>query len=157
MMNESTSPEARGHRRAQPSRSTGQPAGRKPVPRWFPIFMTLFGAICSLIALAHILLGTRAIPGVPPMPATIDSEDRFYASLFFGFGLAVIWCAREIRERHRELLALMAVFALGGLARILSMLMVGLPHPLFIGLTAVELLLPLAVWIVLSRTVGRTS
>lgn len=53
--------------------------------RWF---LTLFGMVCAGIALAHIFVGPSAIPGSIPVNATMDSEDRFYATLFLGFGIA---------------------------------------------------------------------
>lgn len=58
--------------------------------RLLSALLSLFGAICCLIACAHIALGPRAIIGSIPANATMDGEDRFYASLFLGFGVALI-------------------------------------------------------------------
>jgi Domain of unknown function (DUF4345) len=54
----------------------------------------------------------------------------------------------------RHLLAV--TFFLGGLARVVSMLAVGLPHPLFSALTLLELGLPPIIWWLMSQ-VSRES
>ena len=105
-------------------------------------FVLAFGAVCCVIAAAHILTGPAAIPGSVPVNATMDSEDRFYATLFLGFGAGMIWCSRNLAARGKLFDALMLVFFLGGLARIISAIAVGLPSPLFQFLGALELIIP---------------
>lgn len=114
-------------------------------------FVALFGLVCVGIALAHIVIGPPAIPGSIPVNATMDSEDRFYATLFLGFGIAHLWCARDLPDRAQVLLALQAVFFLGGVARIISWVQVGPPIPLFVFLGALELLIPPLLWFWLRR------
>ncbi len=110
-------------------------------------FTTLFGLVCATIALAHIAIGPRAIPGSVPVNATMDSEDRFYATLFLGFGIALIWCARDLAARRGMFLALLAVFFAGGIARLVSVAQVGPPNLLFQVLTGVEMIQPVAMWL----------
>lgn len=110
-----------------------------------------FGIVCALIALAHIALGPSAIPGSVPVNATMDSEDRFYAALFLGFGVGLFWCSRDIIKRRGLLGALLLTFFLGGVARLISMVVVGLPATLFIALTVVELVLPIALWLAVRK------
>lgn len=109
-------------------------------------FVALFGAVCCAIALAHIALGPAAIPGSVPVNATMDSEDRFYATLFLGFGAALIWTSRDLVRRAGVLDALLLVFFAGGVARIVSWLAVGPPSPLFVFLGSLKLLLPPLLW-----------
>lgn len=109
-------------------------------------FVALFGAVCCAIALAHIALGPAAIPGSVPVNATMDSEDRFYATLFLGFGAALIWTSCDLARRAGVLDALLLVFFAGGVARIVSWLAVGPPSPLFVFLGSLELLLPPLLW-----------
>jgi hypothetical protein len=110
---------------------------------WFTIF---FGAICMTIAMLHILFGPPVIPGSVPVNATMDSEDRFYATLFLGFGATLIWCGRDLGARGQAFGALLIVFLVGGLARIFSVLAVGMPHPLFQFLGLLELAMPPLLW-----------
>lgn len=109
-------------------------------------FVGLFGAVCIAIALTHIAIGPSSIPGSVPVNATMDSEDRFYATLFLGFGAALVWCSRELDERRGVFFALLAVFFLGGIARIISAVQVGLPNLMFQMLGLVELVLPVVLY-----------
>lgn len=106
----------------------------------------LFGLVCAVIGMAHVAIGPAAIPGGVVTNATMDSEDRFYATLFVGFGAALIWCGRDLATRGRLFHVLLAVFFAGGIARLVSVAQVGLPSPLFQFLTGVELVLPVLLW-----------
>jgi hypothetical protein len=86
------------------------------------------------------------IPGGVYVNATMDSEDRFYATLFLAWGAAVIYCSRDLRRREALFAVLLLTFFLGGIARIISALMVGLPNALFIFLGLLELVLPPLFW-----------
>lgn len=110
-------------------------------------FVLLFGAVCMAIALVHIAFGPASIPGSVPVNATMDSEDRFYATLFLGFGAANIWCAQDLGARAGLFRGLMLVFFMGGIARLVSATQVGLPSPLFMFLGVLELAIPpMALW-----------
>jgi hypothetical protein len=98
------------------------------------------------IAFTHIAIGPSAIPGSIPVNATMDSEDRFYATLFLGFGAAMFWCSQQLKERAGVFKALLLVFFLGGVARIVSAAQVGLPNEFFQILWALELILPPILW-----------
>lgn len=114
--------------------------------RYLGWFLTAFGLVCAAIALVHIAFGPASIPGSVPVNATMDSEDRFYATLFLGFGLAHVWAARDLAHRSGLVLAMQATFFVGGLARIVSVLAVGMPIPLFVFLGGLELVIPPLVW-----------
>ena len=58
------------------------------------MFLGLFGATVILIASAHVVWGPAAIPGSIPVNATMDSEDRFDATMFAAYGVALLWCIR---------------------------------------------------------------
>ena len=110
-------------------------------------FVLLFGAVCMVIALVHIGYGPASIHGSVPVNATMDSEDRFYATLFLGFGAANVWCAQNLGARGQVFRTLMLVFFLGGIARLISAMQVGLPSPLFVFLGSLELVIPpLLLW-----------
>jgi hypothetical protein len=103
----------------------------------------LFGATDIVIALVHLALGPASIPGSVPVNATMDSEDRFYATLFLAFGVAILWCAKDVERRSNVAYFLLGTFFVGGLARLVSIAAVGRPNALFMLLTGVELTLPL--------------
>jgi hypothetical protein len=107
----------------------------------------IFGITCCLIALSHIIFGHAAVPGAAPgFSQTDDSEDRFYATLFLGFGAAMAWSSGDLQAREKTFGALLLVFFLGGLARIISAIHVGLPIPLFQFLGVLELIMPSLLW-----------
>jgi hypothetical protein len=72
----------------------------------------------------------------------MDSELRFYAPLFGAYGMLMLWTAQDLFVRNYLIPWLAAVFFLGGLGRVLSYAAVGAPHPLFVVLMAIELLMP---------------
>jgi hypothetical protein len=113
--------------------------------RALQIVLVLFGVSDVFIALLHIALGPGAIPGSVPVNATMDSEDRFYATLFLAYGVALLWCAKDVERRGAVVYFLMLTFFAGGVARIVSMIAVGLPNAFFITMTAVELVLPVVI------------
>ena len=113
--------------------------------RTLQILLILFGAADIIISLFHIILGPSAIPGSVPVNATMDSEDRFYATLFLAYGITVLWCVKDVEHKSRIVYALMLMFFIGGMARLVSVLAVGLPNTFFIAMTVIELLLPIIV------------
>ncbi|MEM8918578.1 MAG: DUF4345 domain-containing protein [Pseudomonadota bacterium] len=111
------------------------------------ILILLFGLTCMGIALSHIAIGPSVIPGSVPVNATMDSEDRFYATMFLGFGAALVWCSRDLAARGGLFQALLLIFFLGGIARAISAAQVGLPNLTFQILWALELILPPIFWL----------
>ena len=116
--------------------------------RSFQWFLVLFGVISIGISLAHLAVGPEAIIGGSPVNATSDGEDRFYAGLFGAFGLAVLWCARDVERKQIYINALAGAFLIGGIGRLISVIAVGPPHPFFVAMLVLELLLPVSMVLV---------
>jgi len=108
----------------------------------FQVFLILFGVTTIVIATLHVLLGPAAIPGSIPVNPTMDSEDRFYATLFAAYGVTLLWCVKNTECKSMVVYFLALTFFVGGLARLASMVAVGLPNTFFIVMTAFELLIP---------------
>lgn len=115
------------------------------------IFLGLFAVTAIFIALLHLILGPSAIPGAIPVNPTMDSEDRFYATLFGAYGVALFWCIKDIEQKSRFVYFLALTFFAGGLARLVSMAVVGLPNSFFIAMTILELLIPCLIAFMQSR------
>jgi hypothetical protein len=115
----------------------------------------IFGLVCMAIACVHIAIGPSAIPGSVPVNATMDSEDRFYATLFGAFGVALLWCVKDVEQKSRVVYFLLATFFVAGLARVVSIAAVGLPDPFFVAMLALELVIPIVVAFMQHRVVSR--
>jgi hypothetical protein len=99
------------------------------------------------------LTGWRG-PFSPAWPASMDNELRFYSALWGGYGLLLLAAARDMARWDRAIPWLAGVFFAGGVGRILSVLEVGAPHPFFLMLAGVELVLPpvmIGLWLASKR------
>ena len=82
-------------------------------------------------------------------PATMDSELRFYAPFWGVYGLILLYIARGLPAKLGWVPPTAGLFFAGGMGRVLSYVAVGPPHPFFVLLMIIELLLPiifLALW-----------
>lgn len=82
------------------------------------------------------------------MSPTLESQEAFYNSIFVGYGLS--WLRASQDDRPDRVVEAAAVMALGGVARLIAMARKGAPHPLYVGLTAVEFVVP-AIVVALAR------
>ena len=69
----------------------------------FQAFLVLFGVVVIGISLAHLAVGPAAIIGGTDVNPTSDGEDRFYAGLFLAYGVALLWCARDVQRKRAVL------------------------------------------------------
>jgi Domain of unknown function (DUF4345) len=107
--------------------------------RWL---LWLMGVACVAIGLAHLVLGVASVPGEGSASATVDSRERFYGAIFVGFGLAWCWAAHRSPVPATLVRWLAGIFMLGGIGRVLSLVVHGRPNWFQEILTAVELVLP---------------
>ena len=122
------------------------------------IILVILGAAALVICLSIMFLGPGAtasvfehvfdaLTGYPgpdsgPWPPTMDSELRFYAPFWGAYGLVLLDTARDLRRGEHRIGWLAAIFFAGGLGRALSWAATGRPHPFFMMLMAIELMLP---------------
>lgn len=69
---------------------------------------------------------------------TVRNQQRFLKSLELGWAVALFLLRRDVFVRRAPTLAVLFVFVVAPLARGVSMLVDGLPHPHFVALFAVE-------------------
>jgi hypothetical protein len=85
--------------------------------RAFQAFLALFGVIVIGISLAHFAIGPHAIIGGVAANPTMAGEDRFFAGLLLCYGIALLWCARDVRHKRIYIDVLAAAFFVGGIGR----------------------------------------
>ena len=108
----------------------------------FQTLLALFGVIVIGISLAHFAIGPRAIIGGVAVNATMAGEDRFFAGLLLCYGVALLWCAHDVQHKRVYINLLAAVFFVGGIGRLVAVVVDGAPHPFYVAMLVVELALP---------------
>ena len=103
----------------------------------------------ALLALVPILTGIitmlgvsdplYASSGVPALPV-LDSNLRFFGGVWLGLGLALLWLVPRIETESVLFRVVWGGIFLGGIGRLLSMVMVDLPPLPFVGFTALEVI-----------------
>lgn len=82
-----------------------------------------------------------------PCDPTLDSNLRFYAGVWLGLGLTAFYLLPRIEQKTTLFRALWMMIFLGGIGRLLSLALTGMPYPPFIGFTVLEVLgAPLFIW-----------
>jgi hypothetical protein len=102
------------------------------------------GAACTGIGVMHAVVGARSVIGLTDSGATEDSQERFYGSIFAGYGVAWLHAARAERMSPQTVRWLAATMAGGGAARVLGTFRSGRPHSFWLVMTAVEFVVPAA-------------
>lgn len=126
------------------------------------IVLAALGAVAVASGLNGILLGPGSIPGGAETTASVDSNYRFAQVFWFAAGAGLWWSLRRLRERRHITRLMLALAFLGGIARLISVVVTGWPHPVFIGVLALELVvIPVVLWwharVVSSPTVGSAA
>ncbi len=100
-------------------------------------------SILSLIPLsagaAGVIFGPAFLQAEPPWPADLDSHLRFLSGVFLAVGIAFLSCVPEIETKTARFRLLSAFVFAGGLARLLSLFLVGAPSAGHVGGLVMEL------------------
>lgn len=102
----------------------------------------LTGVICVAIGLYHLIGGAGTVIGGGDITASTDSQERFFSGLFAVYGVAWIWVARQSPIPGIAVRFLAAGLLVGGVGRVASLIDSGQPHPFWIVMLAVEILIP---------------
>lgn len=106
-----------------------------------PVFFVV-GALHLLMGPnAEVLLGAD-LPAAVIADPVLDSQNRFYGVCFAIYGVLLYLSSTDLDLYGSALKAALWVFFAGGLARIVSIVMTGMPSVLVLGLMAVEIILP---------------
>jgi hypothetical protein len=106
-------------------------------------------ALVGLLGVVAITTGAVVFLGGPeagtdgsPVPASVDTEFRFFSAFWIGLGVFALRTALRGPVPQGTLAAVTGALFLGGVGRILSLADAGRPHALFLVLMAIELAAP---------------
>jgi hypothetical protein len=105
--------------------------------------LAALGAVAVLAGLYTVLTGTAGMPGESEATANVESELRFYAAFWAGFGALALYASRRPEREALLVRGLALCLFLGGAARALAWLASSRPDARFLVLMGLELTLPL--------------
>jgi uncharacterized protein DUF4345 len=112
------------------------------------ILLVALGLVAFVAGLVTVFGGTDAMPGDSRATPNVESELRFYATFWTGFGVLALYTARRPERETNLLRGLSAFLFLAGLARVFAWLDSDRPDTPFLVLMGLELTLPLfIVWV----------
>ena len=84
--------------------------------------------------------------GVPPI-VVLDTNLRFYSGIWLGLGLTFLWLIPTIERQTVLFRVLWGMIFIGGIGRLLSMMLLAWPPAPFVAFTALEIVgAPLFIW-----------
>jgi len=122
----------------------------KAEPKVKAILYLIFG-IAMATGMYVISCGIYIIPTLTVVNPSIDNEFRFFSVFWMSYGIFTFWVSRNLTEEARFVPFIGLVFFLAGVARSLSVLLVGAPINLLVAAIVVELVLPLFLWLFYAR------
>lgn len=121
------------------------------------IVLAVLGAVSIASGLSGIIFGPEGVPGGAPTTASVDNEYRFTNAFWLAAGAALWWSLFRLPERRNVTRVVLVIAFLGGFARLVSVGVMGWPHPVFIAALILELVVvPLVIWWHV-RVVGATE
>lgn len=122
--------------------------------RLFPRALKIIGLLFLVPCVLHLFLGLGAdamlgaqVPKAAASDPVLDSQNRFYGVIFSLYGILLIVCAGDPAKYATILRWLLWVFLAGGIARLISIAVVGMPPAAVVVLLVTELVLPpLLLW-----------
>lgn len=74
-----------------------------------------------------------------PNSSLLDSELRFFGGLWLGLGITVLYIVRSLDKHVFLYRVVWSMIFIGGIGRLISMFLVGIPPVPFIAFTALEI------------------
>lgn len=108
----------------------------------------LIFSISLITGLNEIIRGASAIPGVTTLVgATVDNELRCALVFWVAYGIFCFWVAKNLDNRHRFIPVIALIVLLSGFARLLSVLLVGMPSYPLLAAMIVEFILSAVIYL----------
>ena len=108
----------------------------------FRVFLVILGfvptvtGILSMMGIHDPLFADLNLPA----SALLDSELRFLGGVWLGLGITVLTTVNSFEKHFALYRILWGMIFLGGVGRLISMFIIGLPPVPFVGFTALEII-----------------
>jgi hypothetical protein len=110
--------------------------------RFLQVALALLGVVALCTGLAQMIAGADAVVGVEVADESAESELRFLSAFWAALGCVSLWLVPRVETQPMAVRAVAAALFAGGIARVISLISVGAPHPLLTVLMAIELIAP---------------
>ena len=119
-----------------------------PEGRWLRLAVTLGSVVPIGAGCAGVLFGPRLAGLYVAIPADFDSHFRYLSGLLLGVGLGFLSTVPRIEAQSVRFQSLAAIVVLGGLGRLTSVAVIGVPSAPMTAALVMELAVTpaLAVW-----------
>jgi hypothetical protein len=116
--------------------------------RLLQVLLGSLGLTAAAAGLVAVITGPEGQLGGERVGASIESEYRFYAALWFAYGIAALAVVPRVERATAAVCVLAGALFAAGLARALAWIEAGRPHDLYLVLLALELSIPqlLVLW-----------
>ena len=116
-----------------------------PSRRALQVFLAALGAVAVVAGLVGVFTGPSLIRGAGAISPSVDSELRFFAAWYVGAGGLLLWTVPRVEREGGLIRGLCAAVLLAALGRVVSLVVAGRPHPLYLVLMAIEFAIPIVV------------
>lgn len=113
------------------------------------LFLGVAGLFLFRFGLPGVILGGEYVAGGAEVTAQLDSETRFLSAIGLGAGVAALWLFFHFEKMPGAAVLLSLAALLGGVMRVVSILQYGVPGPVAVVATVIELVVPLTVLVLL--------
>ncbi|MDH2380635.1 DUF4345 domain-containing protein [Bradyrhizobium sp. CER78] len=111
----------------------------RPALQIATVVLALVPILTGIITMLGVSDPLYASSGVPALPV-LDSNLRFFGGVWLGLGLALLWLVPRIESESVLFRVVWGGIFLGGIGRLLSIVMVGAPPLPFVGFTLLEVI-----------------
>lgn len=100
--------------------------------------LTILGLVAVVFGALTVFTGGAGVVDGGEVSASVDSELRFYAAWYAAAGVMMLRAVPRVESAGSTIRALCAVLILAACARVISIIVIGTPHPVFLVLMLVE-------------------
>jgi hypothetical protein len=109
------------------------------------VAVTFLGCVALVAGLLTLVTGGALVPDAGEVSASMDSELRFHAAWYVAAGVLLLRVAPQVETETATVRAFCVVVFIAACSRVVSIVVVGMPHPLFVTLMFIEFAIPVIV------------